>query len=183
MPREGAPRVYTVPEDWLRFTQATSINVRDIWTRHFEPWAGNRGETAATLALAQFAPIAQEFIGQQREDLNNELASQQDWIAERSREIAVPTQPGAVQTGLFTASASAGQPAAREWMSSRDPQSRLEGFSKDPSEPPSKRSLAEVALRVHRVRVKELNGRLEFQSPEVIKLGLLMIIPRGPHGA
>jgi len=182
VPKSGEPRVYEVPEHWLPFTSGTRVNVRDLWNNKFQAWAELRDELAVQLARESFSAIAQQFIEHQTEQLRTELAFQQDWITERSREIAVTRQPVAVQTGLFSSDEATTQLRVQEWASITDPLARLEAFSKDPSQPASNRSEAEVALRVHRSRVEDLKSKLDFQPPEVIKLGLLMIVPE-VHGA
>jgi hypothetical protein len=179
----GESRTFGLAEDWLPLTTGTRINLRDLWKKHFESWAPEHDSTALQWASLEFEPIARDFIQQQSAELKREVEYQEGWLADRSREIAIWTQPEAEQGGLFTSPAESQPVIIRDWASTTDPQSRLEGFCKDPSQSAKKRSEADAALRVYRTRVADLKSRLEFQAPEVIRLGLLMILPEVLHVA
>ncbi len=48
---------------------------------------------------------------------------------------------------------------------------------------PRKRGEAETVLRLYRQRTADLHARLSLGEPEVVPLGLLMLVPEGKHGA
>jgi hypothetical protein len=63
-----------------------------------------------------------------------------------------------------------------------EPAERLAAFAMDTSQSPARRSEADGVLRIHRQRQKELLNRLAFGTPEIVPLGVLMMIPESHHG-
>lgn len=70
-----------------------------------------------------------------------------------------------------------------EWASVTDPEQRLAAFGADRAQPSSKRSEAEGILRLYRQRSQVLDMLGDLRSPEVIPLGVLMLIPEVTHVA
>ena len=178
--RSGKPQVFEAAEDWIRFTAGKPLVTRDLWKNHFASWGNTRSDSALSSAKAAFKGVADEFIAERTASLRKELEQQQSWLADRAREIAVEAVPTAEQQTLFSA-----RPATQHrqnppaWISLDDPVKRLEGFSKDLSQPVTKRSEAEAALAVFLDRTAELKRRLSLQAPEVAQIGMLMLLPEG----
>jgi hypothetical protein len=63
------------------------------------------------------------------------------------------------------------------WQTLSDPAQRLAAFYHDGSQHPARRAEADGVLRLYRQRREDLEARLALGEPEVIPLGLLMLIP------
>jgi hypothetical protein len=71
----------------------------------------------------------------------------------------------------------AGSPVP-DWAFLTDPVARLAAFAADPSQPPARRSEADGVLRIQRQRLESLEARLTLSAPEVVPLGVLMLVPQ-----
>jgi superfamily II DNA or RNA helicase len=178
--QKGEPQVFETAEDWMRYTSGRPLVTRDLWKKHFISWGATRAGSARTAAEGAFQGVVDTFITERTASLRNELEYQQSWLADRAREIAIEETPTIEQQGLFTgAQATAPRPTRSTWASLSDPLERLDGFSRDLSQPVTKRSEAEASLAVYRERSAELKRRLELRAPEVAQIGLLMLLPEG----
>ena len=60
---------------------------------------------------------------------------------------------------------------------------RLSAFASDSVQHPARRSEADGVLRIHEQRIKDLDARLALNEPEMVPLGVLMLVPEGTNGA
>ena len=72
---------------------------------------------------------------------------------------------------------------APSWVSLTDSAERLAALVADRSYPPARRSEADGALRIYRQRLADLEVRLALGQPEIVPLGVLMILPEDGRGA
>jgi hypothetical protein len=73
--------------------------------------------------------------------------------------------------------------ATRAWQSITEPQQRLAAFHADRQQPASARAEAEGVLRIYEQRMGFLYRLLDLREPEIVPLGVLMLIPEVKHGA
>jgi hypothetical protein len=60
---------------------------------------------------------------------------------------------------------------------------RLAAFQADRTQPPAARVDAEGVLRIYQQRLTHLDNLADLRPPEIVLLGVLMLIPEGHHGA
>lgn len=60
---------------------------------------------------------------------------------------------------------------------------KLAAFGSDSSQPPAKRSEADGVLRIYEKRKRLLEALLDLGNPEIVPLGVLMLIPEVNHAA
>ena len=148
----------------------------------FRAWAPAAADGAQQAAAACFRPIAEGFASERKLTLQAEQEAQQQWLAKRAEEITGRAD-GQVQLGLLD------QPASRSgdgspspaWWSITDPEKRLAAFGSDGGQPPAKRSEADGVLRIHEKRKKILDALLDLGQPQIVPLGVLMLIPEANH--
>ena len=68
------------------------------------------------------------------------------------------------------------------WWSITDPEKRLAAFGSDGGQSPAKRSEADGVLRIHEKRKKILDALLDLGQPQIVPLGVLMLMPEAFHG-
>ena len=84
----------------------------------------------------------------------------------------------AVQTQLFVA----GQPEAppqAAWADVTEPGERMARFYADSTQAHAARSEADGVLRLYWQRIADLDAHIQLLEPEIVPLGLLMIVPEG----
>jgi hypothetical protein len=175
---------YDSADEWAPLADpANAIATTDVWEDHFASW----GEAAAADARAEaseaFGPLAADFMSTRTKDLEAEKKRQEEWLAQRSRDIIEQARPEAgVTPGLFDQPQA---PPRRDWVLMRDGPERLVAFAADRTGPPQLKTEADTAIRVHRDRMADLEARLDLAEPETLQLGLLMIVPAkgGKHGS
>ena len=182
----GEPQVFDAAEQWEALASPDkAIRTTDLWKNHFEGSGDSAREQAAQAALDGFQPIAEAYVQQRTESLQRERQAQQEWIQKRAQEITGTGVVTEVQRGLFdepTGGDGEETPRAR-WQSIEDPAERLAAFASDSYQPPSKRSEADGVLRIYRQRTGILDNLSALGEPEVIPLGVLMLMPEVDHGA
>jgi hypothetical protein len=115
--------------------------------------------------------------------LEGERESQADWLKTRAAEVAgAPAMP-LPQRSLFDAIDPATPTETPAWQTSGDPLQRLAAFNADRQQSASARAEAEGVLRTHEQRMSYLAKLLDLREPEIIPLGVLMLIPEAKHGA
>jgi superfamily II DNA or RNA helicase len=182
VPMNGDLRVFDANDQWMPFTTGKALVTTDLWKKHFAAWEDTRAKQARDLAGTEFESIARQFVTDRTASLRGELQYENAWLGDRAQELAVAETPSAEQRGLFTTLSESGRPAPRSaWTLLTDPLERLEGFSKDPSQPISKRSEAEAIVTVFRQRTNDVNLRLNLRAPEIAQIGLLMLLPEGAN--
>ncbi len=111
--------------------------------------------------------------------LEREREAQQEWLDGRAQEITGTGVARAVQRELFDEPAGGdgkGPPQA-PWQTIEDPAERLAAFASDSHQPPSKRSEADGVLRIRRQRTGIFDSLTALGEPEIIPLGVLMLLP------
>ena len=174
----GKPEVYLTADQWSDLADpAKAIRTTDLLKKHFESWAKVAGDRAAKAALASFQPLAKAFADERTATLQQEQQGQQEWLRKRSQEITGTGVATTVQLGLFDApkGPDGARPAA--WQTLADPAERLAAFASDGNQTPSKRSEADGVLRIYRQRMAILENLLAVAEPEVLPLGVLMLMP------
>ena len=177
----GEATVYESPDQWSHLADPQRANrTTDLWKKHFAAWAADAVAKHAQEAVAEcFRPIAQGFVQERRQSLVAEQEAQKQWLAKRTAEIT-EIKAGDAQRGLFDDHAGGSPPA---WRSVSDPEKRLAAFGADNSLPLAKRSEADGVLRIHAKRQKILDALLDLGQPQIVPLGVLMLIPEVNHGA
>jgi hypothetical protein len=170
---EGA--VAISPFGSFDYTTAWSIPP-DLWKKHFESWADEAHQRAAEAALACFRPVAKAHVKERERALKQERQDQDEWLRKRAEEITGTGATTAIQPTLFDAQDPAGHrlPA---WQTIDAPANRLASFATDGNQPPAKRSEADGVLRIYRQRMAVLDSLSALGDPEVIPLGVLVLVP------
>jgi hypothetical protein len=184
--QEGAPKFLEHADQWLSLADAArALRTTDVWKRNFASWAVDCPALGRQVARDGFDPIAQSFIESQRQLLDSERSQQAEWLRQRATEITAGLAPQPAQTGLFDSPAErrALPPSWPNWAASADPAERLAAFATDRSQPVAKRSEAESVLRIYEQRITHLDARLAMGAPEIVPLGLLMLVPEAGRGA
>jgi ERCC4-related helicase len=184
--RGGAPQAMSDAAEWLPLAAPErALTTTGLWEQHFAGWAGDQAVHAPAVAAARaaFEPIAREFTQERRADLDRERRDLDAWLASRATALTGTTGAQFVQQDLgITETASGPGATAATWMRLTNPAERLAAFSADGTQPRSARTEAETVLRLHRKRSDDLTARLDFRAPEVIPLGVLMLVPDGQQG-
>ncbi len=182
---DGEHEFYESADAWSSLADsAAGIRTTDLWKTHFASWGHPAQEQALAAARTGFAGPAKQFIEDRKKALNRELANQQDWLKNRAEEVAGAAATSAFTQGSLFDSAEAA-PAAKTpaWQTVADPQERLAALHCDREQPVAARVEAEGVLRIFQQRVSALNRLLDLREPEVVPLGVLMLIPEAKHGA
>lgn len=182
---KGESAFYDSPDDWSALTDAAAaIRTTDLWKTHFASWGTQAQEQALSAARTGFGPAARQFIEDRRRVLEREQANQTYWLTKRVEEVTgTSTTPASVQGSLFDPGGTMQTPATPAWQTVAEPQHRLAAFHADRQQPASARAEAEGILRIYEQRMAHLNRLLDLRAPEIIPLGVLMLIPEVKHGA
>ena len=79
---------------------------------------------------------------------------------------------------MLPAAATGGDGSGRPaWANIADPAERLAAYASDRGQHPARRSEADGVLRLHRQRLQALEARLALGAPEIVPLGVLMLVP------
>jgi superfamily II DNA or RNA helicase len=176
----GATEVYDTAEYWAALADpAKAIRTTELWENHFKDWGDYVRSAAEEAALAGFKPLAKAFVAERTKSLDAERQSQQQWLQKRSDEITGSQRTTEVQRELFNASSgsAAEGPPSYAWLAINDPAERLAAFASDSHQAPSKRSEVDGVLRIYRQRIGILDNLAALGKPEIIPLGVLMLIP------
>jgi len=185
--REGDTLLMTSASEWSSLADpGKGVRTTGIWDEHFEDWHEQAQDRATKSAEAGFRPLAEQFTAERSKSLKSENNAQTEWLKKRAEEItgSVVSAP-ARQGELFGSDGDEGTsdtPAA-EWASITDPSARLAAFASDRSRRPSQRSEAEGVLQLFRQRTHALERLMDLRPPEVIPLGMLMLVPEVNHGS
>lgn len=169
--------------DWMGWiSQTEAITTTDCWKLHFsENWTGAMDE-AARQATSGFAPIAGKLVQDRQRDMERELTDLDAWLRQRTEDLTGQPDDLAQQQELDLAdSAIANQGSAAApppWRSLTVPQERLAAFVADGKQPHARRHEADGVLRLYKLRADDLDARSTMNEPEIIPLGLLMILPK-----
>ncbi len=183
---EGGEReFYESADAWSSLADPSAgIRTTDLWKTHFASWGPSAREQALAAARSGFGAPAKQFIDERKKALKRELANQQDWLKNRALEVAGESTASAVTQGsLFDSAEAAPAATTPAWQTIADPQARLAALHCDREQPVAARVEAEGVLRIYQQRVGTLNRLLDLREPEVVPLGVLMLIPEEKHGA
>ena len=173
------------PDDWSPFTDpSAAIRTTDMWKTHFSHWGDTAQEKALRTVQTGFIPSAKDFVDERRKLLAKEKANQAEWLRKRADEVTgALVAPSAVQQDMFLPEVLPESPEKSEWQSIIDPEQRLAAFHSDRKQSASARAEAEGVLRLYEQRTEYLNRMLALRDPEIIPLGVLMLIPEVNHVA
>jgi superfamily II DNA or RNA helicase len=180
-----ASEFYDSPDDWAALTDsACAIRTTELWKTHFASWGTKGQERALATARTGFSPAANQFVDDRRKVLTREQTNQAEWLKKRAEEVTgTSTSPSSAQGSLFDPVGTIQAPASPAWQTITDPQHRLAAFHADRQQPAAARAEAEGVLRIYDQRTAYLNRLLNLRDPEIIPLGVLMLIPEVKHGA
>lgn len=180
----GQSAVHDSFDQWSHLADPEqAIRTTDLWKNHFASWATTAADGAREAAAGCFRPIGEGFIQERSKSLAAEQEAQQQWLAKRAEEITGKAG-GEVQLGLLVQpkSPSGDGPSRPAWWSVSDPEKRLAAFGSDADQSPAKRSEADGVLRIHAKRKKILDALLDLGQPQVMPLGVLMLMPEAFDG-
>jgi superfamily II DNA or RNA helicase len=184
--RDGTLEFLPFASDWYAVTDPKkAIRPTDLWKKEFASWSEEAHRRAGIACGENFEKIAKMFIEERRASLQKEEADQEGWLARRAEEITGQARSSAyVQRGfLDEESKTAIQPKARAaWESVTKPVERLAAFHTDRDQSPAARAQAEGVLQLYKQRKNSLDSLMDLRTPEVVPLGVLMIIPEHSHG-
>ncbi|MCA9030222.1 MAG: hypothetical protein KDA66_05390, partial [Planctomycetaceae bacterium] len=175
----GEATVFESADDWRTFADPDkAIRTTDLWVDHFENWAQQAIETASAEASQGFQPIADAFLKERRDALKRERDQQVKWLQSRCDDITGTGRATHVQRGLFDEpeSTTARGPRA-PWQTLDDPAERLAAYFTDRNQSTGSRFEAEGVLRLYEQRMKQLDALSDLREPEVMPLGILMLMP------
>ncbi|MEW6137142.1 MAG: helicase-related protein [Thermodesulfobacteriota bacterium] len=176
----GEPEFFESAEGWMNLADpAKAVRTTDVWKESFQSWAGDAAQRARAAASHGFEAIAREFANTRRQSLSRELAAEEEWLKKRVDEITgSETVAPPMQYDLFSVrdERAAATPQA-SWQTITDPAERLAAFHADRTQPASARVEAEGVLRIYRKHKDFLTALSEMLEPEIIPLGILMLIP------
>ena len=176
----GQAEVYDSADRWSHLADPEkAVRTTDLWKNHFAAWSATAADCARQAAAACFRPIAEAFIQERRKSLQAEAGGPRAWLAKRAEEIT-GMKGGPAERGLFDRVQRSATPACR---SVSDPQQRLAAFGSDGSQAPAKRSEADGVLRIHEKRKKILDALLALGEPQIVPLGVLMLMPEVNHAS
>jgi hypothetical protein len=182
---KGECEFYESADAWSSLADpAAGVRTTDLWKTFFASWGPAAHEQALAAARSGFTPAARQFVDDRRKALQRELSNQQDWLKKRADELTgASAAPASTQRWLFDSDeAPAGAPAPA-WQTTADPQQRLAAFHSDREQPTAARAEAEGVLRIYGQRMGHLKRLLDFGEPEIVPLGVLMLVPEVKHGA
>jgi ERCC4-related helicase len=176
--KSAAPVFCPDPQEWLRIASLDSaMPPGGVWEKQFAGWATSKLAAAAKLAGESFASTGGKFLAEATTIIERERKELDTWLAERASEFSPPTQQ---QAQLFEKPKSDGKPKA----AASTPAERLAAIHDETDRPARQRSQADAILKLYQHRLARLSIRGQFSPPEVIPLGLLMVLPEGvKHGA
>ncbi len=169
-------------EEWLPLTDpAGAIPTGDLWERTFQSWGQAARDTAKKCAEREFEAIAGEFHFVHITTLSDEKIDLIAWLETRCKEVTSEFEVIPVQRDLFgslpVTSGNKDNRSYQPWMSIKKPDEKLAAFFTDRSIPIAKRSEADGVLRLFRQRMDFLEERMDLNEPEILPLGMLMLVP------
>jgi len=182
---DGRMELIPAAGDWLSLAESKrAVAAIDAWKRYFGDSAAGLGERARESAHCWFAGLAEDFSKSRRQSLEEEGRRQRQWLRQRCEEITGAAEPQPLQQRLFPEGA--GDPGSLPdkpvWKDRTEPEERLAAFAADAMQSGLARSEADGALRIYRQRMTILEDLLALGTPEVVPLGLLMLLPEEAHG-
>lgn len=183
---DGSVEVFDNPEQWIKLADANrAIKTSDVWKKCFEEWAPRFISSIGDAARKEFSVKALRFIEEQRKILTEERDNLKQWLQKRTEEITGGyAEEQGLQIDLFDQKTGEVKEVKRpDWMNLEDPLLRLKGFSMDRVQPHYRRAAADNIVTMYQQRIALLDARNDFRDPEIIPLGLLMLVPEERHVA
>jgi hypothetical protein len=168
------------PADWLPLVEeAKAMRTTGVYDQYFAAWYADALPQAQALVTHEFChgATATAFSAERRRSLEAERGRLDDWLGQLAERIAPQRAAPALQLDLFAADAAPTAQPARAWQTLADPVERSAAFHNDRTAPPRLRGDAEHALRIYQQRCADLDARLALRPPEVLPLGVLMLLP------
>lgn len=164
------------PDTWLAYTgDSSAIDPTGVWDRQFASWAPARREAAKALALSSFTAEAEPVLEDLRQAVRRERDELNRWLEERAAEFAPSAET--LQRDIFEEGAPHRAPLPAE------PRGRLEYFSTAAGLTPTQRNEAAAVLKTYTERAQRLDRRARLHPPEILEIGLLMVVPEGRHAS
>lgn len=157
--------------------QGKGINTSGVWKKWFEKWAPEALEQAKPVAAKGFAQTAAEFTGSRKRETEEELERQQEWLKLRAGEITRDRAPN-LQSELWGKEKGQAQEIPN-WARIGNAEERLAAFAQDRAQPAALRHEANGVLVLARKRQEHLRAQLRLREPEIVPIGLLMVVPKG----
>jgi hypothetical protein len=153
--------------DWMPAPDAAAPS-KEMWERHFASWGSQAQEAAGAAARGAFQKIAESFARAHKRLVEEEQRRLDDWLRGRADEICDLVKDERLP--LFD---------ALDPTEPRTPFERLQQFFSRQQSGSKARAEAESVLRFYERRRGQLQERGELRAPEVVPLGMLMLVPRG----
>lgn len=173
------------PSQWLPDARsAQGVRPTGCWAQHFAAWAPEHLPLADQVARAHFDRLAAEHARAAEIALHRDRDDLHDWLQRRCHDITGIGEESHQdrQTDLF-ATASPAEDLLPAWRRLDDPQQRLAAFAGDTSQPHERRTEAEGVLSLYERRAAALAARSQRHAPEVVRLGMLMVVPEERRAA
>jgi len=185
--REGGTMLMTTASEWAALADpGKAVRTTGIWDEFFKDWHEQAQDRATKSAAAGFKPLAEQFTDERSKSLKSENNAQKEWLKKRAEEITGSVVSVSSRQGQFFGSdgdEGTSHTSAAEWASITDPSERLAAFKSDRAQRPSQRSEAEGVLRIYQQRTHTLERLMDLRPPEVVLLGVLMLVPEVNHGS
>jgi len=173
----GCVGTYCAADEWKDLRNPdNAIPVRDIWQAHFAAWGEQARPQASECALKSFRPLAEDFASARAADLTTEERRQEEWLAQRCQDL-VDEARQEPREGPSLFEQPAPRPPKSDWLTLNDPRERLAALGSDRAVRPSLRTEANTVLEIHKKRMEHLDACLDLAPPEILPLGLLMLVP------
>lgn len=167
--REGEPLVMLDHEQWAPLTSPERhVNPAGKWKLHFASWAEPRRALSAEHARDAFDGLVDAWRADYEADLMRERSELEAWLRQRADQI-VPKfdrQLGLDETRDVPA-----------WALATDPLDRLSAFADDATQRRADRGEAKTVVKLALDRRARLEARADLAPPELLPLGLLMLVP------
>lgn len=166
---------YDRPQLWLKYGDTRrAIKTTDVWKNYFQSWWKTALQRGGKMAAQEFKVMANTFVRELQNNLGKEEGLLGEWLRQRSEEILPLDAAPGLQLEI------GGELPKLEdlpqWMSLEEPLARLEAFVADKKEKPTLRREADAILQFYRQRREVLDARGLIKEPEVIILGMLMLV-------
>ena len=173
---------YQDSAEWLPLTDpANAIRTGDLWEKRFEGWGEKAFDIATRAAKSEINAVSGEFASEHILAMTDEKSDLSAWLEVRCREVTQAFSIVPVQRDLFDPvvkpETSGSAVEFKSWISMKKPEEKLAAFFTDRNIPVAKRSEADGVLRLYKQRMEFLEDRMALNEPEVIPLGILMLVP------
>ena len=184
---DNVAEFYAQADQWLGLAdRKRAIKTTDVWQKYFASWGDNAQAIAKLLVESEFSPIALAFTQERCRELEEERKRQTEWLKERSREITGEQIVQSVQMNLLdlvavepstNLEANLTSSSSSSWLTISDPEQRLAAFALDRDRLARDRSEADGVLRIYRQRMEILDRQMALDHPEIVPIGVLMLVP------